>query len=58
MAAAPDDADEEGAEAGEAGADDGDRRFGSGPGGGGDVVPWMHMLGIGVLGVVVEGIYR
>ena len=42
---APDDADEEGAQAGEAGADDGDGRFGGGPGGGRDVVPWSLVSG-------------
>lgn len=58
MAAAPDDADEEGAEGGEAGADDRDGGFGGGPDGGGDVVPWMHVLGTGRIMGVVAGSYR
>ena len=40
MGAAPDDADEEGAQRREAGRYDGDGGFGGGPDGDRDVVPW------------------
>ena len=40
MVATPHDAHQEGAERGETGADDGDRRLGGGPVGGVDVVPY------------------
>lgn len=47
---APDDADEEGAQGGEAGGYDSYGGFGGGPDGGGDVVPWGGLVSIAEAG--------
>ena len=44
VVAAPDDANEKGAQGGKAGGYNGYGGFGGGPDGGGDVVPCVHML--------------